>query len=302
MRTKKHLVKSIVTFVLAIALVIGMIPVMPGSIKAQAYSKSGFLWDGKAGSAFVNTNLDDELIGSDWYVITDNADGGKSKVVFNQANPYGDGSTISNEDIAMYSGISGTAVLDKGTLKYNPYVYICFDICGKYEDGSPIPADVSNYWDGLVISYMCDCNATLELGLGDDVDARIGYENPSVDLKANDKGKVETLLWRVFKQPAWLNADQKIDIEKAVTTLATVKIKIQAPDSSGGTFHFMIDRIGTWGSSISAVVLEDQGYIITYEGVEGASFENSNPDRYTIKDSITLNNPSKAGYEFTGWT
>ena len=124
MRTKKHLVKNIVTFVMAIALVIGMIPVMPGSIKAQAYSESGFLWNGVDGFAFVNTDIDNESIGSCWYVITDNEDGGKSKVVFNQANPYGDGSTIKDEDIAMYSGISGTAVLDKGTLDYNPFVYI----------------------------------------------------------------------------------------------------------------------------------------------------------------------------------
>lgn len=36
MRTKKHLVKNIVTFVMAIALVIGMIPVMPGEVMAKA--------------------------------------------------------------------------------------------------------------------------------------------------------------------------------------------------------------------------------------------------------------------------
>jgi uncharacterized repeat protein (TIGR02543 family) len=64
----------------------------------------------------------------------------------------------------------------------------------------------------------------------------------------------------------------------------------------------MIDRIGTLGSVPYRVVLEDKGYIITYKGVDGASFENSNPNRYTIKDSITLNNPSKEGYEFAGWT
>lgn len=302
MRTKKHLVKNIVTFVLAIALTIGMIPVMPGSIKAQAYSESGFLWNGTEGYAFVNTDPDDDSVGSCWYVITDNEDGGKSKVVFNQADPYGDGSTIIDEDIDMYSGISGTAVLDKGTLDYNPYVYICFDIYGKYETGSPIITDISNYWDGLAISYMCDCNATLELGLGDNEDARIGYANPYVDLKANDNGLVKAFKWAQFNQPAWHKADQEISIEKVPETLATVKIKIQAPDSSGGTFHFMIDRIGTYGSISSPVVLKDQGYIITYEGVEGASFENSNPDRYTIKDSITLNNPSKEGYEFAGWT
>ena len=302
MRTKKHLVKNIVTFVMAIALVIGMIPVMPGSIKAQAYSESGFLWNGVDGSAFVNTDRDDDSIGSYWYVITDNEDGGKSKVVFNQADPYGDGSTINDEDIYKYSGISGTAILDKGTLGINPFVYICFDIYGKDEKGRPIPVDISNYWAGLSISYMCDCDATLELGLGDATDAQIEYANPYVDLKANANGLVKEFEWKKFGQPGWVRANQIISGEEAVKTLATVKIKIQAPDSSGGTFHFMIDRIGTLGSVPYTVVLEDKGYIITYEGVDGASFENSNPDRYTIKDSFTLNNPSKEGYEFAGWT
>jgi uncharacterized repeat protein (TIGR02543 family) len=44
-------------------------------------------------------------------------------------------------------------------------------------------------------------------------------------------------------------------------------------------------------------------YTITYNGVDGATFETANPTTYTIlSDAITLNNPSKTDYTFTGWT
>ena len=45
-------------------------------------------------------------------------------------------------------------------------------------------------------------------------------------------------------------------------------------------------------------------YTITYD-LKGGSLENANknPDKYTIESNdITLNNPSKTGYTFTGWT
>ena len=44
-------------------------------------------------------------------------------------------------------------------------------------------------------------------------------------------------------------------------------------------------------------------YMITYTGIDGATFETANPTKYTIEsDSFTLNNPAKTGYTFTGWT
>lgn len=43
-------------------------------------------------------------------------------------------------------------------------------------------------------------------------------------------------------------------------------------------------------------------YSITYNGVEGATFATANPATYTILSAaITLNDPTKTGYEFVGW-
>ena len=44
-------------------------------------------------------------------------------------------------------------------------------------------------------------------------------------------------------------------------------------------------------------------YTITYNGVEDATFATSNPASYTVEgEAITLNNPTKTGYTFAGWT
>ena len=42
-------------------------------------------------------------------------------------------------------------------------------------------------------------------------------------------------------------------------------------------------------------------YNITYD-LNGGSLTNENPTTYTIEDTITLNNPTKQGYTFSGWT
>ena len=41
-------------------------------------------------------------------------------------------------------------------------------------------------------------------------------------------------------------------------------------------------------------------YSITYAGSN--CYVASNPDTYTVEDSITINNPTCDGYGFTGWT
>jgi len=44
-------------------------------------------------------------------------------------------------------------------------------------------------------------------------------------------------------------------------------------------------------------------FSISYNGVDGATFESANPVTYTIaSETITLNNPTREGYSFAGWT
>ncbi len=43
-------------------------------------------------------------------------------------------------------------------------------------------------------------------------------------------------------------------------------------------------------------------YTITYNNIDGATINPANPEEYDTEDEITLTNPSKDGYTFTGWT
>jgi len=57
-------------------------------------------------------------------------------------------------------------------------------------------------------------------------------------------------------------------------------------------------RLGTRNTATLSLA-----YMIAYAGLDGAVLANANPVNYTASDSaITLNNPAKDGYLFTGWT
>lgn len=46
-----------------------------------------------------------------------------------------------------------------------------------------------------------------------------------------------------------------------------------------------------------------EAFQIVYHNIEGATFETPNPETYTVEDgNIDLNNPSKPGYNFLGWS
>ncbi|MBR0262774.1 MAG: hypothetical protein IJQ60_02705 [Prevotella sp.] len=70
--------------------------------------------------------------------------------------------------------------------------------------------------------------------------------------------------------------------------------------------HFVTDNSGyvdVGGGVYLTVTLAPKEYTITYNGVEEATFATANPTTYTIESAaITLNNPTREGYAFAGWT
>ncbi len=57
-------------------------------------------------------------------------------------------------------------------------------------------------------------------------------------------------------------------------------------------------RLGTRNTTTLSLA-----YVIAYAGLDGAVLASANPGNYTASDSaITLNNPTKDGYLFEGWT
>ena len=252
MKQKRSVVKCITAFVLTLAMVLGTVqlPFIPGNISAHADAEH-FSWLGGEGFARVETGLgnDTETYGQ-WYVKDDHADGGKSYVIFDKASPDGDPSIVTDDDVNKYYGVSGTAYLGKGELTSDPYVYICFDIVGatSEENPEPLPYDVSG-WEGLAISYWCDCDSSLELGLGDITNASMQYALPYVSLPKTktDSCVVKYFTWDNFKQPSRYKGSNKISGTDAAKQLVTVMFKIQAVP---GTYYFWINGIGSYDAAL----------------------------------------------------
>jgi len=197
----------------------------------------------------VNTGLDNGSCTSGyWFTEDDHDDGGGSKVVW-KVEP----GTEYNENslapvIEACSGICGTAVLDKGTLTYNPFIDIGFNVAGVGADGEPEAADASD-WGGLCITYMVETGATLELGLGSTVDASFAYANPFASLPKSVTGSMKAIPWSGFTQPSWYKGNNKIDGPTAASQLVAVKFRIQAVP---GEYQFNITSIGSFNGSCTA--------------------------------------------------
>ena len=191
-------------------------------------------WYGSDGIAQVSTGYDAGFENSGyWYILNDSLDGGKSSVKW-RVEPDADGDLTPVVD--QCGGICGSFELDKGILEYDPFVEIAFDLAGTDADGRVIPVDASGM-KGISITYSSTMAATLELSLGEEEDARLGYALPAVDLPKFATGTHKDFPWEKFVQPSW--AQVKISMDEAVTKIASIRFKIQGRTGSSGQFNIM---------------------------------------------------------------
>ena len=185
------------------------------------------------------------MASGEWFVETDSADGGKSNVLW-PVELGDDSNAFSLVPVVKHCyTLCGTAVLEKGSLTYSPFVSMGFTLA-KDSTGKSIPVDVSN-WNGICFVYQSKMISVLELDLGDSVNARIDYALPSVTLPKS-KGEARCFEWSQFKFPSWLSkipedwADGSNVGERAARQLVAVRFKIQA---TPGKYDFDIEAIGT---------------------------------------------------------
>jgi len=210
------------------------------AILAAASLSFGFvLWNGEDGIARVDTELDAGTDNSGyWYFYADDADGGASVVNW-KADPDPDYGGLEPVLEACGNGICGSYTLDKGTLEYDPFIGVGFNVGGADEDTKKaIPVDASSM-KGVCMTFSVTHAATLEIGLGDANDAKIGYANPAYDLGKSATGKTVDVPWSKFAQPTWAKADQTISIDEAIASVASIKFKVQAKTGSAGEFNIM---------------------------------------------------------------
>jgi hypothetical protein len=179
-----------------------------------------------------------------WYTFDDNGDGGASRVVW-PVEPGNEYDPNSLQPIVEHcDGICGTFVLNKGTLTYQPYMGLAFDLAGQrnYINNSPTPANASSM-GGVCITYTSDYAPTLEMSLGEEVDAQIGYALPAAALPKSKTGVTKFIPWSNFKQPTWYKGDVKFTGEQAAKQLVSLRFRVQG---APGTSAFNITAFGDY--------------------------------------------------------
>ena len=247
---------------------------------SAAYAGTFQTWNGEDGISQVNTGLDNgsETSGY-WFSYADDGDGGQSKVEW-PADIQTETGVSLDAVIDTCKGVCGTATLSKGTLKYNPFVGIGFNIVGEGLDGDPEAGDATA-WGGLCITYTSDIAADLELGLGA-YDATIEYANPVFKLaKASTTPVTKAVPWAKFAQPSWYTGATKISGPEAAKQLVAVKFKLQA---TNGDYKFNIKKIGPYtdcdpegsnaikairGESLAKAILA--GRTLSFTGIKSAA-------------------------------
>jgi hypothetical protein len=202
-------------------------------------------WYGNAGEYKVTTGFGDGGESDEsgyWYDYSDDADGGASKITWptDKGNDYSDDAL--DPIIDMCQGVCGTFTLSKGILTYKPFVGIGFNLV----DGNQTQADASS-WGGICMTYTVDAAATVEMGLGNDGDQAIGYDNPFVSMPKASTATTVNKAWSDFKQAGW--GTGKISGTEAAAKLAAIKFKIQAADGTTGNFNIM--SVGAYNGGCS---------------------------------------------------
>lgn len=204
------------------------------SVKCKTFET----WYGANLETFVVTGCDAgrETSGY-WFEYNDELDGGKSYIEWPSplGNEYDD--KAFDPVIEQCNGICGTFHLNSGTLEYNPFVGVGFDLAGLNDKDETALADASSY-QGICISYISEAAATLEMSLGNEKDLELNYDVPYVNLAKSVSGTTKSFTWQQFKQAGW-GRGLKITGEEAAKTLASLKFKIQAKNGTSGKFNIM---------------------------------------------------------------
>jgi hypothetical protein len=198
---------------------------------------SGDLWNVYETKVGVEKYAGDSIkLGTDagkWFWESDSSEGGKSTIEW----PGGSLDSLVGND-----WLTGVAHLEKGSMTYNPYVSIGFNVAGYDSNGVALSADISS-WNGICVVYSMSVAPSLELDLGDSLNKELGFALPGVSLSRSSTSLAKCYTWDKFEMPSWAkNVEHKITGEEAAKHVVRIVMKIQAKP---GDYVFSITGIGT---------------------------------------------------------
>ena len=194
-------------------------------------------WNGSDGVYQIQTGFDNGTETSGyWFTYGDDADGGASQIIWPVplGNEYS--SFAIDPVIDACGGLCATFNLNKGTLSYNPYVGVGFNIAGVDESGAATAVNASSM-GGIEVTYVSDIALSVEMGLTAQTEAAYDYDLPIAALPRTSTPITKRIPWSSFKQAGW--GKHKITGDQAAQMLATIRFRFQGRDGLTGTFNII---------------------------------------------------------------
>lgn len=194
-----------------------------------------FSWVGADDGSRAITGLDNGTETSGyWYWYNDIVDGGNSRIDW-PVEEAEEGDML-KPVIEACQGLCGKFTLDQSYSEEEPFVVLGFNIAGTetFYGGSATTVDITA-WGGLCIGYSSTTDIELYLSYGDEKDAAMGYDFPSVTMPISTEGTVECYRWKQFSRGWGMDPHMEELVKKA----ASVKFRIQGKSGTTGEFNIM---------------------------------------------------------------
>ena len=151
----------------------------------------------------------------EFFFETDSAEGGGSEIIWSD-NHY---------VLPEFTGLLLANIhLVTGTLPYNPFCNIGFNVAGFDSSGNAISADVSD-WNGICVLYEGSISPTIQLDLGDSLNQKMGHSLPSV--KMVSQKEPQCYEWSQFKQSDLKEGYEAISGEEAAKKVVRIVFHFQ---------------------------------------------------------------------------
>lgn len=179
----------------------------------------GDLWSMRDHKVNTRIYMDESAVfgegAGEFFFETDSAEGGGSEIIW----------TNSRVILPEFSGLLHANIhLVTGTLPYDPFCNIGFNIAGFDSSGRALTADISA-WEGICVIYEGSIVPSIQLDLGDSLNREIGNALPSVKIKSQ-KGP-QCYEWSQFKQATPSDGGVSISGEEAAKKVARVVFHFQ---------------------------------------------------------------------------
>lgn len=177
---------------------------------------------------------------------------------------------------------------------------------GSYSTTIPQGTNAGTYY----VWYKVSADANHIDSVAASLDVTISKANPTVTPPTAKTGlKYDSTAQALVNAGSVQGGTMNYALGDNATTAPTSEYSTTIPTGTNeGAYYVWYKVIGNSNYNDTTaqciqVTIELESYAISYSGLENSTGTDSNPTSYTIKsDTITLANPTKNGYTFSGWT